>query len=110
MTQPFSDLLLFNLEQFRKGLQGGVAGWNVARLGICSAAAGLKNDVAQMEDAPEDTVDVGLLLGGEPQQLEGVLGEQELAEVVDPVDDGVLPLGEVVELLRLFQGNVGHLG
>ena len=51
-----------------------------------------------MENSSQNAKNVVLLLLGEPEKPEGVLGRGELGAVVDAVDQRVLALGQVEEL------------
>ena len=66
---------------------------------------GFDGDVSQLENSSQNAKNVVLLLLGEPEEPEGVLGRGELGSVVDAVDQRVLALGQVPELKK--SGSVG---
>ena len=62
---------------------------------------GFDGDVSQLENSSQNAKNVVLLLLGEPEEPEGVLGRGELGSVVDAVDQRVLALGQVPELKKV---------
>merc|ERR1719490_216389 len=66
----------------------------ISNLSLVVATLGLISDAAASHDTSGEHVAVKLLLGSEAQDIEGVLGVEELLVVIDGVDLG-LSLGDV---------------
>ena len=66
----------------------------ISNLSLVVATLGLISDATASHDTSGEHVAVKLLLGSEAQDIEGVLGVEELLVVIDGVDLG-LSLGDV---------------